>query len=134
MIEVLDSSLIDPFRVVTSGEHLQGDQLGTIEGQHPRHPIRRHRLIPHHAHWFTFQTTLRTQCLWSWTPPLETGGVLALYADSGVLYLLICLSSFKGLIWFFIATISEVLPAVSGWFHARIPITTRTLLHRCFFV
>lgn len=36
--------------------------------------------------------------------------VLALYADSGVDMLPIR----KGLIWFFIATVAEVLPTVSG--------------------
>jgi hypothetical protein len=46
---------------------------------------------------------------------VETGGLSSFLAGHDVLYPLICLLPIhKGLIWLLVATIAEVIPAVSG--------------------
>ena len=63
---------------------------------------------------------------------METGALLVLLAGHGVLYPLICLPIHKGLIWLLVATIAEVLPAVSGWFYFPVHSTHHDIISQVF--
>ena len=110
-------SFLDPRYAVTWG-YLHGEKPAYFRAQHSRNPRHRRHLTSHYVLWSVTSGLPRARCVWTGTPLVETGRLFYWrFSLAMVFSAYIMIRIHKGVIWLLVATVAEVLPAVSGRAH-----------------
>jgi hypothetical protein len=123
-------SFLDP-RYTGAWGCLHAKQPAYIRTQRFRNSRHRHYLASHYVLWFASSGLPLSRRVWTGTPLVEAGGLLC-FSLAVVFFAYMVTRIHKGAIWLLIATIAEVVPAVSGLTHIPLLFAYRDIMSQVF--